>query len=63
MEGAQTTVEMGGPTEEERAAALLAEVSERPTPDSAPLPGVVAVAGTMEAAVAWWQQHEYAFAD
>jgi|GEM_PF-6642336 hypothetical protein len=61
MEGAQITGEIGDAIAGE-AAAMLVEVSERPTPDS-PLPGVAAVAASMEDPVAWWQQHEYAFAD
>ena len=63
MEGARATIEMGEPTEEERAALLAAEVSERPAPDRPPLPGVAAIAATTEAVERWWIANEYAFAD
>lgn len=60
MEDLQATVDMGEPTDE-GSATLAAEVSERPAPDSAPLPGVAAAATTIE--LDWFTAHEVPFGD
>jgi hypothetical protein len=60
MEGEPTTDRFEIPAGEGKAP--LAEEDQRRLPDNPPLPGVTAIAASVELAT-WFDRHEYAFAD